>query len=65
MLSLSWGITPILIEPQKSVDSLLAFAPTFLEEEGHVKKGDSVVITAGVPVGSSGQTNMIKVFEFE
>ena len=65
MLSLSWGITPILIEPQKSVDSLLAFAPTFLEEEGLVKKGDSVVITAGVPVGSSGQTNMIKVFEFE
>ena len=64
-LALSWGITPILIEPQKSVDSLLAFAPTFLEEEGLVKKGDSVVITAGVPVGSSGQTNMIKVFEFD
>ncbi len=64
-LALSWGITPILIEEQSSVDSLLAYAPNFLEKEGYVKKGDSVVITAGVPVGSSGQTNMIKVFEFE
>ncbi|HKM07227.1 MAG TPA: pyruvate kinase [Sphaerochaeta sp.] len=64
-LALSWGITPILIEAQVSVDSLLAYAPDFLEKEGYVKKGDSVVITAGVPVGSAGQTNMIKVFEFE
>ncbi len=64
-LALSWGITPILIDEQTSVDSLLAYAPYFLESEGYVKKGDSVVITAGVPVGSSGQTNMIKVFEFE
>ena len=64
-LALSWGITPILIEDQKSVDSLLAYAPSYLEENGYVKKGDSVVITAGVPVGSSGRTNMIKVFEFD
>lgn len=63
-LALSWGVTPILIEAQESVDSLLAFAPNFLESGGYVKPGDSVVITAGVPVGSSGQTNMIKVFEF-
>lgn len=64
-LALSWGITPILIEEQKSVDSLLAYAPYYLGEHGYVKKGDSVVITAGVPVGSSGRTNMIKVFEFD
>jgi len=64
-LALSWGITPILIDEQKSVDSLLAYAPYYLGEHGCVKKGDSVVITAGVPVGSAGKTNMIKVFEFE
>lgn len=64
-LALSWGITPILIEEQKSVDSLLAFAPDFLQKEGYVRKGDSLVITAGVPVGSAGKTNMIKVVEIE
>ncbi|MGB4408344.1 MAG: pyruvate kinase [Sphaerochaeta sp.] len=64
-LALSWGVTPILIDEQETVDSLLAYAPYYLEENRYVKKGDSVVITAGVPVGSAGKTNMIKVFEFE
>ncbi|MGE4453069.1 MAG: pyruvate kinase [Sphaerochaeta sp.] len=64
-LALSWGVTPILIEQLESVDELLAYAPTYLQEQGLVKKGDTVVITAGVPVGSSGKTNMIKVVEIE
>ncbi|MFA7129336.1 MAG: pyruvate kinase alpha/beta domain-containing protein, partial [Sphaerochaeta sp.] len=64
-LCLSWGVLPILIEEQKSVDSLLAFAPDYLKQEGFVAQGDTVVITAGVPVGSSGKTNMIKVVEIE
>lgn len=64
-LALSWGVTPILIEPQDSVDQLLAYAPWYLKEHGLVEKGQSVVITAGVPVGSSGKTNMIKVVEIE
>ena len=64
-LCLSWGVLPILIEEQKSVDGLLAFAPDYLKREGIVSLGDTVVITAGVPVGSSGKTNMIKVVEIE
>lgn len=64
-LALSWGVTPILIDPQESVDQLLAYAPQYLQEHGLVKEGETVVITAGVPVGSSGKTNMIKVVEIE
>ncbi len=64
-LALSWGVTPILIEPQDSVDHLLAYAPWYLKEHKLVERGQSVVITAGVPVGSSGKTNMIKVVEIE
>ncbi len=64
-LALSWGVTPILIAQLESVDELLAYAPAYLQEQGLVKKGDTVVITAGVPVGSSGKTNMIKVVEIE
>ena len=64
-LALSWGVTPILIDQLASVDELLAYAPEYLIKHGMVKQGDTVVITAGVPVGSSGKTNMIKVVEIE
>ncbi len=64
-LCLSWGVTPILIDELESVDELLLFAPEYLKKNGLVKTGDAVVITAGVPVGSSGKTNMIKVVEIE
>ncbi len=60
-LALSWGVTPILIENLKSVDELLAYAPEYLKKNNLVKEGDIIVITAGVPVGSRGSTNMIKV----
>ncbi|WP_320129943.1 pyruvate kinase [uncultured Sphaerochaeta sp.] len=64
-LSLSWGVNPILIQDLSSVDQLLDYAPHYLQEKGFVSKGETVVITAGVPVGSSGRTNMIKVVEIE
>ncbi|MDC7247540.1 MAG: pyruvate kinase [Sphaerochaetaceae bacterium] len=60
-LALSWGVTPILIDNLQSVDELLRFAPRYLKDKSFVTKGDTIVITAGVPVGSPGSTNMIKV----
>ena len=62
-LALSWGITPILIPNLNSLDKLLEMAPNFLKSLGYVKEGDTIVITAGVPVGSPGKTNMIKVVQ--
>jgi pyruvate kinase len=64
-LALSWGVNPILIQDLTSVDELLAYAPHYLQEKGLVSSKDTVVVTAGVPVGSAGKTNMIKVVEME
>lgn len=64
-LALSWGVQPNLIEEQTSVDQLLEYGPRYLVENAMARSGETVVITAGVPVGSSGRTNMIKVVEIE
>ena len=60
-LSLSWGVTPVLVGEQKDTDGLFECAVTAALEGGYVKDGDLVVITAGVPVGMSGTTNLLKV----
>jgi len=62
-LALSWGVTPILIPTLSSLDELFEIAPRYLKTIGYIKQGDKIVITAGVPVGSPGRTNMIKVIE--
>ncbi len=60
-LGLSWGVTPILIEEQQDADTLFHCAIDAAEKTGIVQSGDIVVITAGVPLGISGTTNMMKV----
>lgn len=62
-LALSWGVTPIIIPQLSSLDELFEIAPKYLQTIGYIKPGDKIVITAGVPVGSPGRTNMIKVVE--
>lgn len=62
-LALSWGVTPVLIPNLSSLDELFEIAPNYLQTLGYIKPGDKIVITAGVPVGSPGRTNMIKVVE--
>ena len=64
-LALSWGITPIKIDDLQSVDELLEYAPRYLQEHHLAQGGDGVVITAGVPVGKAGMTNMIKVVQLD
>ena len=58
-MALYWGVVPLLM-PQNT-DQLIEFAIQAAEKAELVKQGDLVVITAGVPVGVSGTTNMIKV----
>jgi len=60
-LNLSWGVTPLLSEKMTNTDDLFANAVKHALKSGIVKKGDLVVLTAGVPVGVSGTTNIIKV----
>ncbi len=60
-LSLSWGVTPLLMPYAHSTDELVELSVAAAEKADLVKAGDLVVVTAGVPVGISGTTNMIKV----
>ena len=60
-LNLSWGIKPLLMEEKDTTDSLFDHAVDSAEKAGAVSQGELVVITAGVPLGISGTTNMMKV----
>lgn len=60
-LNLSWGVTPILVELQETSDELFDHAVARAEALGMVQAGELVVLTAGVPLGVSGTTNLIKV----
>ena len=59
-LSLSWGITSLLMGPAKSTDELIEMSTALAQKNGYLHNGELAVVTAGVPVGGSGTTNMIK-----
>lgn len=60
-MNLSWGIQPGIIEEKDNTDELIRHAINVALQNGFIKKGDLVVITAGVPLGMSGTTNLLKV----
>lgn len=60
-LALVWGVTPVFGPEATSTDELLQTALTGGKNSGLVKAGDLVVITAGIPLGRSGSTNLVKV----
>ncbi|ANS73744.1 pyruvate kinase [Paenibacillus yonginensis] len=60
-LALAWGVTPVKGEVADSTDAMFDNAMKGGLASGLVKEGDLVVITAGIPLGRSGSTNLIKV----
>ena len=60
-LSLSWGITSLLMGPAKSTDELIEMSTALAQKNGYLHNGELAVVPAGVPVGVSGTTNMIKI----
>ena len=60
-LSLSWGVTPVLALHQNNSESLYRHAIDCAKSADVVKRGDTVVIAAGAPLGLSGTTNMLRV----
>ena len=60
-LSLSWGITSLLMGPAHSTDELIEMSTALAQKNGYLHNGELAVVTAGVPVGVSGTTNMIKI----
>ena len=60
-LSLSWGIIPLLIEEKEELNELFEEAIQAVIKAAFVEEGDVIVLTAGVPIGTSGTTNLLKV----
>lgn len=60
-LSLAWGVVPVKGEQANSTDEMFEVAIKGGKQTGIVHDGDVVVITAGVPVGCAGSTNLVKV----
>lgn len=60
-MNMSWGVVPFIIDEKTSTDELFAAAVEAAEQHQLVRDGDLVAITAGVPLGVSGTTNLMKV----
>ena len=64
-LSLLWGVTPIESQEYLSTDEMLINAEQILLDNNFIKSGQTFIMTAGVPVGISGSTNMFRIQEVE
>lgn len=64
-LNLLWGVKPLLIAREETADELFDDAVKEAKKAGYIKHGDIVVISAGVPLGISGNTNMVRVAEVD
>lgn len=60
-MNLSWGVIPLIIDEKTNSDELFHEAANAAKKQGLVKEGDTVVLTAGVPLGVSGNTNLMRV----
>ena len=61
LMQLYWGVCPVLGPWSENTDELIEESLACVKKHGLVKDGDNVIVTAGVPVGRSGTTNLIKV----
>lgn len=59
-MNLCWGVTPFMVEQKDDAEQLFDYAIACGEKAGYLVEGDTVVLTAGVPLGISGTTNLIK-----
>ena len=62
-MNLLWGVTPVLLKEAQSESELFRNSIASAKKAGYIKKGDIVVVTAGLPLGMSGTTNMTRVVE--
>ncbi len=64
-LALSWGVLPAVVEVLSSGQDVLETARRWVHEAGLAAPGDRVVVTAGLPFGVAGTTNLAMVLEVE
>jgi pyruvate kinase len=60
-MALVWGVTPVIMTKFIDTDSMLDNVSNIAKSLGICKKGDEIIVTAGIPYGFSGTTNLLKV----
>ena len=60
-LALIWGVKPVIVDRAKSTDEMFEICMQAVRDHHNAQEGDLVIITAGVPLGIKGTTNMMKV----
>ncbi|MGE5808586.1 MAG: pyruvate kinase [Nitrospirota bacterium] len=60
-MSLYWGVTPILLKTKRTTDDMIASVERAMLYRKLARRHDLIVITAGVPIGVAGSTNMMKI----
>ena len=60
-MNLSWGVTPFMLPPCRSIEELVDRSVIVLKEQGYVVSGDKMVVIAGEPIGYSGNVNLLEV----
>jgi pyruvate kinase len=60
-LSLVWGVHPIVAEDARDQDDMVARACRLAVRDGFAKPGQRVIVVAGVPLGTPGATNMLRI----
>ncbi|MCF8098810.1 MAG: pyruvate kinase [Desulfarculaceae bacterium] len=62
-LALSWGVVPALVEPFEDIEEMAQRAGQWILDNGLAQPGEHIILTGGVPVGTPGTTNLLKVLE--
>jgi pyruvate kinase len=60
-ISLYWGVTPVILKPRKTTDDMITSVERIMLRKKLARQHDLIVITAGVPIGVAGSTNMMKI----
>ena len=64
-MALVWGVMPLLVPQFSTIDEMMSVITRTTYQEGLAKRGDTLIIIAGVPFGVGGQTNLLKIHTIE
>lgn len=60
-LMVNWGVQPYVVDKPADTDEMFALAAKKAVELGFAKSGDKIIVVAGVPMGTPGATNLMRV----
>jgi len=64
-MALVWGVMPLLVPQFSTIDEMMSVITRTTYQEGLARRGDTLIIIAGVPFGIGGQTNLLKIHTIE